>query len=313
MTSSGSMPLPNDFDILRCFVSRAMPCRYTVWIRRLAHELEARHDHARDPEEQDVGAAHEHVRRVERAQVRRVLRPAERRERPEPGREPRVEHVLVLPHGAAAGRAVRHVIAAHGDAAARIAVPHRNAMPPPELPRDVPVANGLEPVDVHAFPPLGHECGCGRRARLRAPARRAASSSRTTGRTGAARPPCRSDSSAAPRAGAAPPSPSAPASLSIATMRSRASKRSMPRKLRRHALDGLAGLTRVARRLLAHRTRRGEHHRHRKLVTLADLEIVRVVRRRDLHGAGPERRIGVAVGDDRDLDVRRSAAPPCAR
>ena len=29
-TSSGSIPLPNDFDILRCFVSRTVPCRYTV-------------------------------------------------------------------------------------------------------------------------------------------------------------------------------------------------------------------------------------------------------------------------------------------
>jgi hypothetical protein len=29
-TSSGSMPLPSDFDIRRCFVSRAVPCRYTV-------------------------------------------------------------------------------------------------------------------------------------------------------------------------------------------------------------------------------------------------------------------------------------------
>ena len=25
------MPLPSDFDILRCFVSRTVPCRYTVW------------------------------------------------------------------------------------------------------------------------------------------------------------------------------------------------------------------------------------------------------------------------------------------
>ena len=30
-TSSGSMPLPSDFDMRRCWVSRAVPCRYTVW------------------------------------------------------------------------------------------------------------------------------------------------------------------------------------------------------------------------------------------------------------------------------------------
>ena len=30
-TSSGSMPLPSDLDILRCCMSRTVPCRYTVW------------------------------------------------------------------------------------------------------------------------------------------------------------------------------------------------------------------------------------------------------------------------------------------
>ena len=29
-TSSGSIPLPSDLDILRCCVSRTVPCRYTV-------------------------------------------------------------------------------------------------------------------------------------------------------------------------------------------------------------------------------------------------------------------------------------------
>ena len=68
-TSSGSMPLPSDLDILRCCVSRTMPCRNTVWNGVPAVEEVARHDHARDPEEQDVRAGDEHVGRVERAEI----------------------------------------------------------------------------------------------------------------------------------------------------------------------------------------------------------------------------------------------------
>src|SRR5678815_157630 len=83
-----------------------------VW--GLPYELEARHDHPRHPEEQDVGSAHEHVGRVERPKVRRVLRPAEGGERPQPRREPRVEHILVLAHRSRTRRAGQHVLAAYG-------------------------------------------------------------------------------------------------------------------------------------------------------------------------------------------------------
>ncbi len=43
-----------------------------------------------------------------------------------------------------------------------------------------------------------------------------------------------------------------------------------------------------------------EHVDHREMVALADLEVVEVVGRRDLHGAGALLRIGIVVGDDRD-------------
>src|SRR5258706_12916328 len=33
-------------------------------------------------------------------------------------------------------------------------------MPTPQLPRDVPIASGLEPVDVHGFPTLGQNANC---------------------------------------------------------------------------------------------------------------------------------------------------------
>ena len=63
--------------------------------RHVAGELQAHHDHARDPEEDDVEAGHQHAGRIERLQLARLLRPAERRERPQRGGEPRVEHVLI--------------------------------------------------------------------------------------------------------------------------------------------------------------------------------------------------------------------------
>ncbi len=46
---------------------------------------------------------------------------------------------------------------------------------------------------------------------------------------------------------------------------------------------------------------RTEHVDHAKPVALADLEVVEVVRRRDLHGAGAGLGVGVFVGDDSDL------------
>jgi hypothetical protein len=41
--------------------------------------------------------------------------------------------------------------------AARIAVPHRHPVAPPQLARDVPVTDVLEPVDVDRLPALGED------------------------------------------------------------------------------------------------------------------------------------------------------------
>ena len=61
----------------------------------LVGELQAHHDHARDPEEDDVEPRLEQRRRVERLEVGRTrVGPAEHGEREEARREPRVEHVL---------------------------------------------------------------------------------------------------------------------------------------------------------------------------------------------------------------------------
>ena len=69
---------------------------HDVLERRLLHEVDARHHHARDPEEDDVLRRHEIAGRIVVVEVLRLLRPAERLERPQPRAEPRVEDVGVL-------------------------------------------------------------------------------------------------------------------------------------------------------------------------------------------------------------------------
>ena len=58
-------------------------------------ELQAHHDHARDPEEEDVEARFQEGGRIERPELVRVLGPAHHGEREQAGREPRVQDILV--------------------------------------------------------------------------------------------------------------------------------------------------------------------------------------------------------------------------
>src|SRR5581483_11092006 len=126
--------------------------------RHVAHELEAHHDHARDPEEKDIEAGDEHRRRIEALQIFRLLRPAERRERPQARGEPGIEDVWIAHEfAAAADRAFirllarddrlrlfrQHEIALPGlddvTGLAGEAIPGGNLVAPPNLPRDRPV------------------------------------------------------------------------------------------------------------------------------------------------------------------------------
>ena len=68
---------------------------------------------------------------------------------------------------------------------------------------------------------------------------------------------------------------------------------------------GVPRATLVDRRVIAHHVDRGE------AVTLADLEVGRVVGRRDLDSAGAEGPVDRLVGDDRHVPVHeRDADPP---
>ena len=123
--------------------------------RDLLDELEAGEDHPVLPEADDLARRDVEIARVEALQVRCVVRPAERRERPERRREPRVEDVRVaLELRLPALRASLRLGLGDGDVAVG-AVPDGQLVPPPELPRDVPVGRVGERVDREAVLRLG--------------------------------------------------------------------------------------------------------------------------------------------------------------
>ena len=70
---------------------------------------------------------------------------------PESGAEPGVQHVLVLAQVCrATGRAGCRVFKLHNLGIAGVAVPDRDAVPPPELAADAPIAQVLHPILVDA-------------------------------------------------------------------------------------------------------------------------------------------------------------------
>ena len=72
--------------------------------RHVAGEIGRRHDHARDPEEDDVEAGDEHRRGQERRELLRLLGPPERGVAPQRRAEPRVEHVGIARRTTAGSR-----------------------------------------------------------------------------------------------------------------------------------------------------------------------------------------------------------------
>ena len=131
-------------------------------------ELEAGHDHAGDPEENDVRAGGEGGGRIEVGKAGLGLRlgvgPAEGCEGPEPGAGPGVEHVVLLypvfgvggtgegnvDFGRVAQVGLGEFLAVHA-----LGIPDGNAMTPPELTGDAPVLDVFQPVEIHLRPALG--------------------------------------------------------------------------------------------------------------------------------------------------------------
>ncbi len=247
------------------------------------HRVEPEHHHPGHPEEQDVVAGDEHAGRIELPQIRGVVRPAQRGERPQARGEPGVEHVLVLAPALAGGRIF---VRSDADDLAVRAVPDRDAVAPPHLPRDGPVVQVVDPVEValrhlrrmHRDPAVTHRVACflGQRADLDEPLQRQPRLDRLLG------------------AGAVPDAVHVrPLLRDDAVLRAQCLAHRDTGLEPVHAVEFGAGVRDPA--LLVH------DRRHRQVVALPDLEVVRVVRRGDLHRAAAELGVHVLVGDDRDL------------
>ncbi|MDT4818223.1 hypothetical protein FQZ97_513140 [compost metagenome] len=123
------------------------------------HQVHGQHDHAGDPEEDDVEAGDQHVGGVEGLEELGLFRPAEGGEGPQARAEPGVEHVFVLAQGALAQVVLGAdfgFVAADVDVAFFV-VPGRDAVAPPQLAADAPVLDVAHPAEVHVLVLLRHE------------------------------------------------------------------------------------------------------------------------------------------------------------
>ena len=249
--------------------------------------LETREDHARNPEEDDVVARDERIRRVEILELRRLFRPAERGERPERGGKPRVERVLVALQMRAAALRADLRLRFRNDRLAAVAVPRGNLVAPPELTGNAPVLDVLHPIIVDFIHAVRDEADLAvfhdihrrfrKRLHFHEPLRRNA----------------RLDDCTAAITGA-------------------------DVVLDRLNLDEVAARIEILHDLLSRLQCR--HARvfasvfvddaavvhdvdDRQLVAQADLKVVRVVRRRDLHNAGAEILLDIRIRDNRDFPI----------
>ena len=130
--------------------------------RHIAVELQAEHDHARDPEKYDVETGDQCAGRIKARELRCLLGPAQGREWPERGRKPGVEHVLVLAQRDLAAQ-LRACLSGCGRGVARhvdvagLVIPGRDAMAPPQLAADAPVLNIAHPLVIGLVPVLRYE------------------------------------------------------------------------------------------------------------------------------------------------------------
>ncbi len=124
--------------------------------RYITRVLQAHHNHPRHPEEEDIVARLHDRRGVEIAQFVGLIRPPQRRVGPQRRAEPGIEDVRVLLQfrRAALGAGGR-IVDADDYLITILAVPHRDAVPPPQLAADAPVPDILQPVEVHLGEALG--------------------------------------------------------------------------------------------------------------------------------------------------------------
>ncbi len=249
--------------------------------RGAVHRVEAEHHHPGDPEEEDVVAGDQDGVRVELRERLGLLGPAERGEGPQTGGEPGVQDVGVLVPALAARRLL---VGADADDLARGAVPDGDAVAPPELARDAPVVEVVDPVEV----PLLH---------LLRVDRDPAVADRVTGglrERADLDPPlhgqARLDGGLAARAVA----DGVDVGPLLGDDPALGAQRGDDGGAGLEAVQALEGAVGGDDGVLVHHGDGGQ------VVPLADLEVVRVVGGRHLDGAGAELGVDVLVGDDGD-------------
>ena len=274
--------------------------------RHPAGEVGRHHDHPRDPEEDDLVAGDQHrgreIELVGFPVVAFGLGPAERGVADERRGEPGVEDVRVAPErpGEPRGarlRGRRRLVAGDVDPA-RVVVPRRDLVAPPELARDAPVLDVREPLVVGVDPVLGKELHLAFGHHVeRDPADRPAGEERAFGRRlRHCDEPLVGEHRLDDRAGAAAARHRHPVRLD---------RLEEPERLQ-VLDDALAGVVAIEpsilrRRVLVDLRVEREDPDLRQAVPLSDLVVVEVVRRRDLQAPGAELLVDVGVADDRDL------------
>ena len=261
--------------------------RFSPKVRHVAHEFHVRHDHPRDPEENDVRRGDERVRRIEKAQFFGACRPAERGHGPQPRGEPSVEHILVLADrrlGRKFEFCARFLLVACRGICPIWTIIHGDPVSPPQLTRNAPVADVVHPMLVDFHPSLGMELDrsvlhhaqgrLGKRLHAHKPLVRE----------------IRLDDRMAP--------------VTLADV-DRVLLRLDDQPLLIEGFDDrLARIEPVlslefAGRMVVHAAGFSHHIDVGKVVALAEQEVVRVVCGRDLHESRSERHVDVVVGDDR--------------
>ena len=114
------------------------------------HEVAPKHDHPRQPEEQNVEPGDHQRVGIEHLQITRLLRPSQSRKRQQPGREPCIEHVRnLLQLRPPALTAFARRLARNDHFLTPRASPCRNPMSPPKLARNAPVIDVRHPVQIN--------------------------------------------------------------------------------------------------------------------------------------------------------------------
>ena len=125
--------------------------------RRDFGKFKSGHDHARDPEEQNIIACFHVGSWIKIFQIGRLLRPAQSGEGPKSRREPCIQHIIILMDFLrAACCTLSRIFTCHGHVVIG-AIPNGDAMSPPELATDTPIFDIVEPVVINLFKTLGHD------------------------------------------------------------------------------------------------------------------------------------------------------------